>query len=156
VTADIAGIPAVRVKPLDAPVSLVSMFCADHQALATWYKRTLGFDEISVLTTPLFIALAAGPRAVGFHQDEAYDLLGVPGDRQPRGTRIHLVFDVGDATAVDAALPTLLAHGAVIVRKPFTTYYGARQIVFRDPEGNMMRLSSSQTALHVSEGPDGG
>jgi uncharacterized glyoxalase superfamily protein PhnB len=138
--------------PLKASVNLVSIFSVDNRALAKWYQDAFGFPELAELTTPLFIALAAGPIALGFHQDEAYDLLGVPEDRQPRGTKLHLVFDLGPARAVDAALPTLLARGATIVLEPFTTYYGARQIVFRDPENNVMRLSSSQDGLHLSEG----
>jgi uncharacterized glyoxalase superfamily protein PhnB len=134
------------------PVSLVSIFCADHRTLADWYQETFGFGEISALTTPLFIALAAGPIALGFHQDEAYDLLGIPGERSPRGTKLHLVFDLGHPDAVDAAVASLTAGGGQIIREPFTTYYDARQIVFRDPEGNVMRLSSSQAALRRSEG----
>jgi uncharacterized glyoxalase superfamily protein PhnB len=136
--------------PLRAHANLISIFCADHRGLAAWYQQALGFTEITELTTPLFVALAAGTIALGFHHDEAFDLLGVPDDRDPRGTRLHVVFDVGTAAAVDEAYPALLAHGASIAREPFTTYYGARQIVFRDPENNLMRLSSTQGALDLT------
>jgi catechol 2,3-dioxygenase-like lactoylglutathione lyase family enzyme len=136
--------------PVPADVALVSIFCSAHQDLAGWYRRVFGFREIESLTTPIFVALAAGPIALGFHHDDAYDLLGVSDDRFSRGTKIHLTLAVDGDAAIDAAHRALAAHGATIVREPFTTYYGARQIVFRDPEGNLVRISTPQAALDLS------
>ncbi|CAN5522926.1 hypothetical protein BH10ACT1_BH10ACT1_07030 [soil metagenome] len=129
--------------------ALVSVFCADHVALADWYRTTFGFAELEALASPIFMALDTGSIGMGFHHDDAYDLLGLAAERARRGTAIHLTLDVGTAAEVDAALPVLVERGASILKAPFTTYYGARQIVFADPEGNPMRLSSSQSELQA-------
>ena len=106
-------------------INLVSIFCADH------------------------VALAAGPVALGFHHDDAYDLLGLADERRPTGTRVHCTFDAGDAAAIDRSAERLRAAGATVLKEPFTTYYGARQVVFADPEGNVMRLSTPQHELRA-------
>jgi uncharacterized glyoxalase superfamily protein PhnB len=134
---------------IPAAVNLVSIFCADHRALADWYGVTFGFSEITALTSPVFVALNAGAIALGFHHDDAYDLLGLAGERHPRGTKIHLTLDAGDAETIDGVCPTLIERGATVIRGPFTTYYGARQIVFADPEGNIMRISTAQSDLNL-------
>jgi uncharacterized glyoxalase superfamily protein PhnB len=133
--------------PIGASMNLVSIFCRDHRALAAWYADTFGFAEIEGVSSPLFTALAAGPVALGFHHDDAYDLLGLQDERAPEGTRLHCTFDAGDAATIDAAAGRLLAAGARLIKEPFDTYYGARQIVFADPEGNVMRLSTPQHEL---------
>ncbi len=139
----------VRSPSIRATVGLVSIFCADHQALAEWYSATFGFAEIPELASPIFIALDAGAVALGFHHHDAYDLLGLSEERHGRGTKIHVTFDVGDAAVIDAAPPTLVAGGATVIKGPFTTYYGARQLVFADPEGNIMRISTTEPALNL-------
>jgi uncharacterized glyoxalase superfamily protein PhnB len=139
----------VRSPSIRATVAVVSIFCADHRALADWYSAVFGFAEITELTSPIFIALDAGGIALGFHHDDAYDLLGLSEERHGRGTKIHVTFDAGDAAVIDAAPPVLVAGGATVIKGPFTTYYGARQIVFADPEGNIMRLSTTEPALNL-------
>lgn len=136
-----------------ARMNLVSIFCADHRALAAWYTATFGLAEIAELSSPLFTALAAGQVALGFHHDDAYDLLGLGQERAAVGTRVHCTFDAGDAAGIDAAAGRLRAAGARLIKEPFDTYYGARQIVFADPEGNVMRLSTPQPELsHLGGG----
>jgi predicted enzyme related to lactoylglutathione lyase len=130
-----------------ASMNLVSIFCTDHRALAAWYGDTFGFAEIEGLSSPLFTALSAGPIALGFHHDDAYGLLGLDDERPAAGTRVHCTFDAGDAAEIDAAASRLRAAGARLIKEPFDTYYGARQIVFADPEGNVMRLSTPQREL---------
>jgi predicted enzyme related to lactoylglutathione lyase len=133
--------------PIDVSINLVSIFCADHRMLAAWYRTTFGFAEIEALRSDYFTALSAGPVALGFHHDDAYDLLDLGGHRSPTGTRVHCTFDAGDAATIDAAADRLREAGATVLKEPFTTYYGARQVVFADPEGNVMRLSTPQDAL---------
>jgi catechol 2,3-dioxygenase-like lactoylglutathione lyase family enzyme len=143
--------PPPRSAPgtIRASMTLVSIFCTDHRALATWYAATFGFPEIESLSSPLFTALAAGGVALGFHHDDAYDLLDLGGERAPVGTRLHCTFAAGDAAEIDAAAGRLRAAGARLIKEPFDTYYGARQIVFADPEGNVMRLSTPQPELSL-------
>jgi predicted enzyme related to lactoylglutathione lyase len=57
------------------------------------------------------------------------------------GVRSLLTFDPGSADAVDAGVETVVAAGGTLVKGPFVTGYNARQAVFSDPEGHVVRLS---------------
>ena len=81
------------VAPITASINLISIFCADHQRLAAWYQTTFGFPEVVALRSDLFTALSVGPIALGFHHDDAYDLLDLADRRAPIGTRVHCTFD---------------------------------------------------------------
>lgn len=129
-----------------AVAQLVSHFSSDHEALAQFYVDAFGFEPVAEVASPIFVALAAGGVALGFHADEAYDLLGVA-DRRGGVSAHHVTFDVGTAEAVDAAIEPLVALGATLVQGPFTTYYQARQAVMADPDGNVFRISDTQPAL---------
>jgi len=126
---------------------LVSMFCRDHRALAAFYAEAFGFGPVDAVESPIFTALDAGRFVLGFHADEAYDLLGLADQRDQAGNRVHITFDVGSFDDVDAAAPAMVAAGATLVQGPFTTYYDARQVVLTDPEGNVFRISSSQPGV---------
>jgi len=125
---------------------VVSIMCRDHVALAAFYASAFGFEPVPVVESPIFIALAAGGVALGFHADEAFDLLDVT-DRRGAMTGNHVTFDLGTAEAVDASVEPFTALGATVVKGPFTTYYDARQVVYLDPEGNVFRVSDTQAAL---------
>ena len=125
---------------------VVSIMCRDHVALAAFYAAAFGFEPVPAVESPIFIALAAGGVALGFHADEAFDLLEVA-DRRGALSGNHVTFDLGTADAVDASVGAFAALGATVVKGPFTTYYDARQVVYLDPEGNMFRVSDAQTAL---------
>jgi len=126
---------------------LVSLFCRDHRALAAFYAEAFGFGPVDAVESPIFTALDAGRFVLGFHADEAYDLLGLADQRDQAGNRVHITFDVGSFDDVDAAAPAMVAAGATLVQGPFTTYYDARQVVLTDPEGNVFRISSSQPGV---------
>jgi len=125
---------------------LVSLFCRDHRALAAFYAEAFGFGPVDAVESPIFTALDAGRFVLGFHADEAYDLLGLADQRDQAGNRVHITFDVGSFDDVDAAAPAMVAAGATLVQGPFTTY-DARQVVLTDPEGNVFRISSSQPGV---------
>ena len=125
---------------------LVSFLCRDHVALAGFYAAAFGFEAVPAVESPIFVALDAGGVALGFHADEAHDLLGV-GERRGGTTANHVTFDVGSAEAVEASVEDFTALGATVVKGPFTTYYDARQVVYLDPEGNVFRVSDTQAAL---------
>ena len=127
--------------------ALVSIFCRDHRALAAFYAEAFGFGPVDAVESPIFTALDAGRFVLGFHADEAYDLLGLADQRDQPGNRVHITFDVGSFDDVDTAAPAIAAAGATLVQGPFTTYYDARQVVFTDPEGNVFRISSSQPGV---------
>ncbi len=135
-------------------MSWSSIFCRDHRALASFYVEAFGFGPVDEVESPIFIALDAGRFVLGFHADEAYDLLGLADRRDRPGNRLHITFDVGSFDDVDAAATTIAAAGATIVQGPFTTYYDARQVVFTDPEGNVFRVSSSQPGVSDLGAPE--
>jgi predicted enzyme related to lactoylglutathione lyase len=120
--------------------------CRDHLALADFYRQAFGWTELEAVRSPIFTALRAGPVVVGFHADEAFDLLGM-GDRRGSAGATHLTVDLGSAEAVDASVERLVELGAAVVQGPFTTYYDARQVVLTDPEGNVVRVSDHQASL---------
>ncbi len=127
-------------------VQLVSLMCRDHVALAAFYAEAFSLEAVAEVQSPIFTALDAGGVGLGFHADDAFDLLGVA-ERRGGSTANHVTFDLGTAAAVDASVDRLVALGATVVKEPFTTYYDARQVVFADPEGNVFRVSDTQTAL---------
>lgn len=139
---------------MHARAILVSFLCRDHRALADFYARAFGFPEIEVARSPIFTALDAGGITLGFHADEAYDLLGLADRRGAPPGPTHVTVEVGAFDDVDASLEPLLAAGATLVQGPFTTYYDARQLVLLDPEGNVLRVSSGQDG--VSDPPRSG
>jgi predicted enzyme related to lactoylglutathione lyase len=132
--------------PTAVAAQLVSHLCRDHEALARFYAEAFDFAEIPAVGSPIFIALDAGGVALGFHADEALDLLGIA-DRRGGTTANHVTFDLGSADAVDASVASLTALGATLIQGPFDTYYAARQVVYADPEGNIFRVTDSQVAL---------
>lgn len=128
-------------------VALVSIMCRDHLRLSDFYQQAFGWAEIDGVGSPIFRALDTGPVAIGFHADEAYDLLGLAEWRKGHGTATHVTLDLGTPADVDAAVERLVGIGATVVKGPFTTYYDARQVVLTDPEGNVLRISTHQETL---------
>ena len=127
-------------------IQLVSLMCTDHVALATFYESAFHFHRVPEVESPIFVALRAGGVALGFHADEAFDLLGV-GERRGGSSANHITISLGTVEAVEASVDRLTALGATLVKGPFTTYYDARQAVFTDPEGNVLRVSEHQTVF---------
>ena len=125
---------------------VVSHMCRDHVALADFYAAAFGFERVPEVESPIFVALAAGGVALGFHADEAFDLLEL-GDRRGGITGNHVTFDLGTPEAVDASVERFTGLGATVLKGPFTTYYDARQVVYLDPEGNAFRVSDTQEPL---------
>jgi predicted enzyme related to lactoylglutathione lyase len=132
--------------PTTVTAQLVSHFCRDHMALARFYADAFGFEEIPEVGSPIFVALDAGGVALGFHADEALDLLGIA-DRRDGTSANHVTFDLGATAEVDASVERITALGATVIQGPFDTYYAARQVVYADPEGNVFRVTDSQIAL---------
>jgi predicted enzyme related to lactoylglutathione lyase len=130
-----------------AAISLVSVMCRDHLRLSDFYQQAFGWPEIDGVGSPIFRALDTGPVAIGFHADDAYDLLGLAEWREGQGTAVHVTLDLGTPAEIDGAVDRLVDLGATVVKGPFTTYYDARQVVLTDPEGNVLRISSHQPTL---------
>ena len=124
---------------------LVSIVCDDHRTLAAFYQTAFGFTEIEEVRSSIFTALRTPQVALGFHHRDAYNLLDL--EEAPASGRVHLNIDVGDPSAVAVMAARLADLGAVIRKGPFETYYGATQVVAADPEGNIIRITTTQEAL---------
>jgi hypothetical protein len=126
---------------------LVSIICEDHVALAGFYAQACGYPEIEALRSPIFTALQTPGIAIGFHARAALELLEI--DDAPGSGHMHLNLDVGAREAVTATGEAFLALGAKLLKSPFETYYGAFQTVVADPEGNVIRITTTQEPLKV-------
>jgi catechol 2,3-dioxygenase-like lactoylglutathione lyase family enzyme len=60
-----------------------------------------------------------------------------------KGVLPVIVFSVDD---VDAAFEKVRASGAEVLQEPINQAYGPRDCAFRDPSGNMVRLSQTPAA----------
>jgi hypothetical protein len=109
---------------------VVSTMCRDHIALADFYTAAFGFERVPEVESPIFVALAAGGVALGFHADEAFDLLEL-GGRRGGVTGNHVTFDLGTADAVDASVERFVALGATVLKGPFTEHLAARVVSVR-------------------------
>lgn len=122
-------------------IDVVSIFCRDHEALAAFYAAVMGFEEVAAVRSPIFTGLDAGGATLGFHHDDAYDLLDLGDHRAPTGTSVHITFAVGSDDEVGTAVGAILAAGGAVLRPPYDSYYDARQNVAADPEGNVFRVT---------------
>lgn len=125
---------------LTATVSYVSFLTDDLDALASWWANLLSIDEITTLRSPIFRALQADNLVLGFHADEAHDLLDLP-RAQGTGVRTFITFDLPAPEQVDEMFARAVDAGATAIKAPFETYYNAHQVVLEDPERNVFRFN---------------
>jgi catechol 2,3-dioxygenase-like lactoylglutathione lyase family enzyme len=128
---------------------LISIICDDHLALSAFYSEVCGYPEIEAVKSPIFTALRTPTIAIGFHARAAFELLEIDDTSVPSG-QMHVNFDVGDPDEVSATGERFLAAGATLIKAPFQTYYGAFQTVLADPEGNVVRITTSQAAFQAT------
>ena len=128
-------------------LQLVSLLCRDHVALADFYTAAFGFPRVAEVESPIFVALDAGSVALGFHADEAHELLAI-GDRRGGVTANHVTFDVGTAKEVDAfgrsPRPTSAPSSCRDRSPPTTTLARSCSPIRR---ATCFRVSDTQTAL---------
>lgn len=127
-------------------VGYVSLFAADPVRLSAFYADLFGFPEIESDRSPIYRALDAESVRLGFHAQEAYDLLNL-GDRRPQGvgvTTCYFTIEVGEDALVDALTRRAIELGATLVKEPYETYYGAHQSVLADLEDNVFRINNSR------------
>lgn len=111
----------------------VGVVARDTEALATWYKETLGAVEVSRGTdepTVIFLRFGGGALIELVPAGEASAV-------QP-SDHVHVCFSVRD---IEAAERGLGERGVVLERSIFTVYEGSRVAFFRDPEGNLLQLA---------------
>jgi uncharacterized glyoxalase superfamily protein PhnB len=126
-------------------VGYVSLFAADPVRLCGFYGELFGFPEIESDRSPIYRSLDADSVRLGFHAQEAYDLLNL-GDRRPQGAGVTCYFtiEVGDDARVDALTRRAQELGATLLKEPYDTYYGAHQSVLADLENNVFRINNAR------------
>ena len=128
-------------------VSSINIFARDLDGLIDFYIRLFGFSEHMDQRGPIYRALDGGGVAVGFNALEAYRLLNLDGFPPPAGVKSLLTFEVADHDAVERLTDKAETLGATIVKAPYGTFYGSRQSVVLDPEGNVFRINAFKTSV---------
>jgi predicted enzyme related to lactoylglutathione lyase len=127
-----------------AMLASVSIFAADIDALARFYQAVFAFEEIARYRTPIFRALDARPALLAIHAHESRELLGLAADGDvagASGVQAMLNFEVAGREEVASCTARAVEHGAILLKAPFETYYGAFQAVLADPAGNVFRVN---------------
>jgi len=111
----------------------------DVQGLAAFYAALV---EKPVALNEYYVEVQAGPMSVGFSKrrfTEYHDAVRPGGP--PHRDELILDFLVDD---VDAEYGRIAALGVDWVMSPTTQPWGARSMIFRDPEGNLVNVFSRQ------------
>ena len=126
-----------------AVLTYVTFVCRDVDAVADFYGRTLGLEEIEASRSHRYREFVAGGAKLGFAWADAYAVLNLP-ERAPEApVNAVITFDVGSPTQVDALTQAAVAAGARLTRPAAVTPFGQYQSALLDPEGNVFRLSAS-------------
>ncbi len=124
-------------------LSLVTIFSNDMEKACKFYQDLLGFNEVIPLRSPVFRAVDCGNLTLGFHADEAYDLLNLRDHERGQSRTIDLLitFYADSRQAIDEAASRIGGLGGEVVKPPFVTYYNHYQIVLSDTDNTVFRLS---------------
>jgi len=130
-----------RTDELRLELAQVRFVSTAIEPIAAFYAALLG---VSVPLNEHYLEVPAGPASIGFSK------VGFTEDRGP-----HVVCPTGpapqggetilDFTAdnVDAEYPRIDTLGASWVMRPTTQPWGRRSILFRDPNGHLINVSSA-------------
>ena len=115
----------------------------DVEGLAAFYAKLVGAQ---VALNEYYVEVPAGAMSVGFSKrrftEYAEDQAARSG-RPGRADDIILDFVVDD---VDAEYQRIAALGVDWVMPPATQPWGSRAMIFKDPEGNLINVSSRRDA----------
>lgn len=123
-------------------LSSVNIFARNLDGLVAFYAGLFGLRENLGQRGPIYRALDGGGTAIGFHAAEAYDLLNLADQRSATGVKSLLTFEVADHDTVARLTAQAEAAGATVIKAPYDTFYGSRQSVLFDPEGNAFRINA--------------
>ena len=122
----------------------------DHEASLAFYGDVLGLEVRNDVKMEFGRWVTVGPK----DQPELGIVLASVGVGRPpedaealrsllaKGSLGGLVFATND---VDAVFETVRASGAEVMQEPIDQPYGVRDCAFRDPSGNMVRLSNHKS-----------
>jgi uncharacterized glyoxalase superfamily protein PhnB len=123
-------------------LSSVNIFARDLDGLVAFYARLFGLREHAGQRGPIYRALDGGGTAIGFHATQAYALLNLDEFSFGTGIKSLLTFEVADDGEVARLTGEAVAAGAMVAKAPYDTFYGSRQSVLFDPEGNVFRINA--------------
>jgi len=123
----------------------------DHDKAIAFYRDAMGFEVRNDVGANAMRWVTVGPPS----QPDVSIVLGPPapepgtspsdraaiGDLLAKGLLGFLVFSTDDC---DAAFERMEGCGAEVVQEPMDMPYGPRECAFRDPAGNMIRISQTR------------
>ena len=109
--------------------------------LASFYVDVFGLEEILASRSPIFRGLKTKKANIGFNAYDAYELLNLQKWTDGAGIKAFTTFTVDSVEEVDRLTTIAVEKGAILLKAPFTTYYGWYQSVLLDPEGNAFRIN---------------
>jgi len=122
----------------------------DHEAALAFYRDALGLEVRNDVVMDFGRWLTVGPAdqpelgivlqsaGVGRGPDDAQTLQSL----LAKGSLAGLVFTTDD---VNALFEKVRETGAEVLQEPMDQQYGVRDCAFRDPSGNMVRLSQAKS-----------
>jgi len=123
-------------------LSYVTFIAQDVDLMAEFYIAALGLEEVAESRDHRYREVRGGGCMIGFAMAGVRAALNLP-EAQPTGTRALLTFQVDALADLTDAVAKACAAGAELVRGAADTFFGQRQVVLRDPEGNVFRLSAA-------------
>jgi predicted enzyme related to lactoylglutathione lyase len=136
------------VSAVDLKVSHCFIAVHDHEAALAFYRDALGLE---VRTDVKFegmrwvtLSPPSQPEVEIVLEPPSVDPNASPADRRAlaelmaKGMLRAVVFATDDC---DAAFEKIAASGAEVLQEPVDQPYGVRDCAFRDPSGNMLRVS---------------
>jgi catechol 2,3-dioxygenase-like lactoylglutathione lyase family enzyme len=111
------------------------------EPIAAFYAALL---DVSVPLNGHYLEMPAGPASVGFSRAGFTEDRG-PHAARPAGLAVREKETILDLTAhdVDLEYPRIDALGVSWVLPPTTQPWGRRSMLFRDPDGHLINVSSS-------------
>jgi len=117
----------------------ITIFSKDVDRAVKFYRDLFGFPEMD--SSPIFRGLLCGSIILGFHTDEAYDLLGLRDMANSSGLKQYVTFDAISKNELDERVDLAITLGARLIKAQYVTYYNHYQAVLIDPDDNVFRIS---------------
>ncbi len=136
---------------MDVKLYICSLAVDDHDKAIAFYRDALGFELRSDVGSGQMRWVTVGPPS----QPEVNILLAPPapdpgispsdraaiGDLLAKGLLGWLNFSTSD---LEGTFDRVQATGAEVVQEPMDQPWGARDCAFRDPAGNMIRITQAR------------
>ena len=135
---------------MDVKLYICSLAVDDHDKAIAFYRDAMGFEVRSDVGSGHMRWITVGPAS----QPDINILLAPPAadpgispsdraaisDLLAKGLLGWLNFSTSD---LEAAFDRVQASGAEVVQEPMDQPYGARDCAFRDPAGNLIRITQA-------------